>query len=82
MSDALSLSSSTPLGRPLSTDVNDDTSESVAVCEAWDDNPDPDPEIPVPSLSPSNELAQDGGGGLEGGSDDSESEESESPKYS
>ena len=62
VSDALSLSSSTPLGRPLSTDVSDDTSESVAVCEAWDDNlhpdPDPDPEVPVPSLSPSDELAE------------------------
>jgi hypothetical protein len=76
VSDALSLSSSTPLGRPLSTDVSDDTSESVAVCEAWDDNPDPDPEVSVPSLSLSNKLARDGEGGLEGGLDDSESEES------
>ena len=41
----------------MSTDVNEDTSESVAVCEAWDDSPDPEPEVPVPSLSLSHELA-------------------------
>ena len=35
----------------LSTDVSDDTSESVAVCEAWDDSPDPDPEVPSPPLA-------------------------------
>ena len=76
VSDALSLYSSTPLGRPLSTDISDDTSESVAVCEAWDASPDPDPEEPVQSRSLSNELARDGEGGLEGGSDDPESKES------
>ena len=31
------------------TTINDDTSESVVVCEEWDDNPDPDPTVPVPS---------------------------------
>ena len=34
VSDALSLTFSTPLGKPASTDVNDDTSESVPSCEA------------------------------------------------
>ena len=68
----------------MSTHVNGDISESVVVCEAWDDNRDPNPEVPVASLSPSDELAGDGEGGEEGGLDDSESEESEeaSPKYS
>ena len=39
-----------------------------------------DPEVPVPSLSPSNEFARDGEGGLEGGLDDSEESESEEPE--
>ena len=38
VSDALSLSCSTPLGRPLSIDVNDETSASMASCEASDDD--------------------------------------------
>ena len=83
VSDELSRSSSTPLGRPLSTDVTDETSESsasceasvasceasvasceasvasceasVASCEASDVDPYPDPEVPVPTRSPSDE---------------------------
>ena len=69
VSDELSRSSSTPLGRPLSTDVSDETSESVASCEASvasceasvasceasDVDPYPDPEVPVPTRSPSDE---------------------------